>query len=101
MVQGIIGKKLGMGQIFADDGKVEAVTAIEAGPCTVLQVKTEAKDGYRAAKLGFGEIGKNKGKTEKKRRGKKTTPKFKYMRELKLDASQEVEPGQKIDVSPF
>jgi large subunit ribosomal protein L3 len=102
MTEGILGKKLGMTQVFGE-GQTKAVTAIEAGPCTVLQVKTEAKDGYHAAKLGFGEISKKKGraKTEKKGRGKKTTPKFKYMRELKIDASQKVEPGQKIDVSLF
>ena len=54
MLKGIIGKKLGMTQIFQDDGKVEAVTAIEAGPCVITQIKTEAKDGYNAAQLGFG-----------------------------------------------
>jgi large subunit ribosomal protein L3 len=97
MTEGILGKKLGMTQVFGE-GKTRAVTAIEAGPCTVVQVKTEAKDGYRAAKLGFGEIARVKKKGEKK---KKPTPKFKYMRELHLDAGQKVEPGQKIDVSLF
>jgi large subunit ribosomal protein L3 len=58
MVQGIIGKKIGMGQLFADDGKAEALTAIEAGPCMVTQVKTEKKEGYNAAQLGFGEKAK-------------------------------------------
>jgi large subunit ribosomal protein L3 len=94
MTEGILGKKLGMTQVFSED-KTKAVTAIEAGPCTVLQVKTEEKDGYRAAKLGFGEVGK--GKTAKK----KATPKYKYLRELQLDADQKVEKGQKIDVSLF
>ncbi len=56
MTQEIIGKKLGMSQIFRDDGKVEAVTAIEAGPCTITQVKTAAKDGYNAVQFGFGEV---------------------------------------------
>ena len=99
MTEGILGKKLGMTQVFGE-GKTKAVTAIEAGPCTVLQVKTEEKDGYRAAKLGFGEIGK--AKTGKKARGKeKAAPKYKYLREFPLDASQKVEAGQKIDVSLF
>src|SRR4030042_1660602 len=97
MTEGILGKKLGTPQVFGE-GKTKAVTAIEAGPCTVLQVKTEAKDGYRAAKLGFGEIAGAKKKGDKK---KKLTPKFKYMRELQLDAAQKVEAGQKIDVSLF
>ena len=54
MTQEIIGKKLGMTQVFGDDGEVAAVTAIEAGPCTVIQVKTVDKDGYNAIQLGFG-----------------------------------------------
>jgi large subunit ribosomal protein L3 len=97
MTEGILGKKLGMTQVFGE-GRTKAVTAIEAGPCTVVQVKTEAKDGYRAAKLGFGEIARAKKKGDKK---KKQSPKFKYLRELQLDASQKVEPGQTIDVSLF
>jgi large subunit ribosomal protein L3 len=97
MSEGILGKKLGMTQVFGE-GKTKAVTAIEAGPCTVLQVKTEARDGYRAAKLGFGEIAPARKKGDKK---KKAAPKFKYMRELLIDAEQKVEAGQKIDVSLF
>jgi large subunit ribosomal protein L3 len=103
MTEGILGKKLGMTQVFGE-GQTNAVTAIEAGPCIVLQVKTEAKDGYSAARIGFGEIDKkkNKAKTEKKKHGKtKVVLKYKYMRELQLDADQKVEPGQKIDVSLF
>ena len=55
MIQGIIGRKLGMGQIFTGNGEAEGVTAIEAGPCIVTQVKTKAKERYNAAQLGFGE----------------------------------------------
>ncbi len=99
MTEGILGKKLGMTQVFGE-GRTNAVTAIEAGPCTVLQVKTEEKDGYRAAKLGFGEIATKK--PGKKGRGKKEVmPKFKYLREFHLDVDQKIEPGQKIDVSLF
>jgi large subunit ribosomal protein L3 len=101
MTEGILGKKLGMTQVFNKEGS-QAVTAIEAGPCTVLQVKTTEKEGYQAAKLGFGEIGQ--GKPDRKGRGKgKTTPKnkYKYIREFPLDDDQAVEPGQKIDVSLF
>ncbi len=53
-MNGIIGKKLGMTQYFAPNGQVYGVTAIEAGPCTVTQVKTPDKDGYSAVQLGFG-----------------------------------------------
>ena len=51
---GLIGKKIGMTQLFDDDGKVIPVTAIEAGPCPIVQVKTEERDGYRAVQVGFG-----------------------------------------------
>ena len=51
---GLIGKKIGMTQLFADDGTAVPVTAIEAGPCPIIQVKTEERDGYRAVQLGFG-----------------------------------------------
>jgi large subunit ribosomal protein L3 len=54
MTQGIIGKKLGMTQLFRG-GQEVVVTAVEAGPCMVVQVKTAAKDGYNAVQLGFGE----------------------------------------------
>lgn len=51
---GLIGKKLGMTQYFAPDGRMHAVTVVEAGPCTVTQVKSQARDGYTAIQLGFG-----------------------------------------------
>lgn len=95
MTQGIIGKKVGMSQIFRDDGKVQAVTAIEAGPCTITQVKTIAKDGYNAVQLGFG-----KAKRPKRSHPKEEEP-FKYMRELRLDDNETAEAGQNIDVSLF
>jgi|ERR1039457_696178 large subunit ribosomal protein L3 len=55
MNKGLIGKKLGMSQIFADDGCRIPVTVVEAGPCVVLQIKTVAKDGYDAIQVGFGQ----------------------------------------------
>ena len=54
MVKGIIGKKVGMTQLFDANGKVVPVTVIEAGPCTVVQKKTVESDGYQAVQLGFG-----------------------------------------------
>jgi large subunit ribosomal protein L3 len=101
MTLGIIGKKLGMTQVHDKSGKTEAITAIEAGPCTVMQIKTVEKDGYSAAQLGFGES--KQAKTGgKKGKGKDKGPvKFKYLREFRLDDGPEVEEGQKIDVSLF
>ncbi|MCL2383237.1 MAG: 50S ribosomal protein L3 [Oscillospiraceae bacterium] len=60
MKKAILGRKVGMTQIFDEDGKVIPVTVIEAGPCTVVQVKNMESDGYQAVQLGFGEIKENK-----------------------------------------
>ena len=84
-----------MTQVFGEAGS-RAVTAIEAGPCTVTQVKTADKDGYRAMQLGFGEM-----KTRKSASKEKATNRFRYTREFPLDEGQAAEPGQKIDVSLF
>ena len=59
MNKAIIGKKLGMTQVFSADGKVIPVTVIAAGPCPVVQVKTLERDGYSAVKLGFDEVKEN------------------------------------------
>jgi large subunit ribosomal protein L3 len=98
MIQGIIGKKLRMTQVFKDNGIVEAVTAIEAGPCTVTQVKTVAKEGYNAAQLGFGPV---KRLNSPQRGHLKELEQFKYLREFRLDNTEAMEVGQKIDVSLF
>jgi ribosomal protein L3 len=57
-MKGILGKKLGMTQVFAEDGRMEVVTVIEAGPAKVVQKKEKARDGYDALQLGFDEIRK-------------------------------------------
>jgi large subunit ribosomal protein L3 len=101
MTVGILGKKLGMTQVYGKGGKTEAITAIEAGPCTITQVKTVEKDGYSAVQLGFGEVKKHKSGSKKGTAKEKEPVKFKYMREIRLDNGQELEAGQKIDVSVF
>ena len=53
MLQGFLGRKIGMTQVFRDDGRVVPVTIIEAGPCIVTQIKTTETDGYEAVQLGF------------------------------------------------
>jgi len=98
MAQEIIGKKLGMSQAFHDDGTLAAVTAIEAGPCTVTRVKTAEKDGYNAVQLGFGEA---KRLSSSQREQLRELSRFKYLREFRLDDIKDIEPGQKIDVSLF
>jgi large subunit ribosomal protein L3 len=98
MIQAIIGKKLGMSQVFKDDGRVEAVTAIEAGPCVVTQVKTRDKDGYSAVQLGFGEAKRLK---SPQRGHLKELGKFRYLREFRISDKEAVEVGTKVDVSLF
>ncbi len=97
-VEGIIGKKLGMTQVFRENGKAEAVTAVEAGPCTVIQVKTAAKEGYNAAQLGFGEVERLK---SPQRGHLKGLGQFKYLREFRVDDAQAIQVGDRVDVSLF
>jgi len=97
-IKGIIGRKLGMTQIFRDNGKAEAVTAIEAGPCTVIQVKTASKEGYNAVQLGFGEAKR----LNSPRRGHlKGLEQFRHLRELRVADIGGVQIGDKVDVSLF
>jgi len=98
MVSSIIGRKLGMTQIFGDDGKAEAVTAVEAGPCTVIQVKTVARDGYNAIQIGFGETKRLK---SPQRGHLKGLGEYRYLREFRVDDTENVEVGDKVDVSLF
>ena len=96
MFPGIIGKKIGMSQIFQEDGKVEAVTAVEAGPCCVVQVKTEDREGYNAIQLGFGEA---KRVNSPERGHLKELGKYRYLREFRVDDIGELSVGDKVDVS--
>ena len=98
MIQGVIGRKLGMTQVFRDNGKAEAVTAVEAGPCIVVQVKTEAKEGYGAAQLGFGKAKRLK---SPQRGHLKELGEFRYLREFRLADTEGVKIGDSVDVSLF
>ena len=98
MHQGIIGRKLGMTQVFRDNGRMEAVTAIKAGPCSVIQVKTAAKEGYDSIQLGFGET-KRLNSAEKGHL--KELGSYKYLREFRVDTLGDVKIGDKVDVSIF
>jgi large subunit ribosomal protein L3 len=97
MVQGLIGKKLGMTHLYKD-GEEVVVTAIEAGPCFVTQVKTEKKDGYNAAQLGFRETKKL---TSPLKGHLKDVGNFRYLREFKIGDLKELKRGQKVDVDIF
>ena len=85
MQKAIIGKKVGMSQIFDETGKVIPVTVIEAGPCTVTQKKTEAKDGYNSIQLGFADIKeKHLTKPMKGHFEKAGVPARKYLKEFRI-----------------
>lgn len=97
MIQGMIGRKIGMTQLFRDIGEV-VVTAIEAGPCFVTQVKSEAKDGYNAVQLGFGEA---KRLNSPQRGHLKGVGQLRYLREFGVEDAASVQVGQKLDVDMF
>jgi large subunit ribosomal protein L3 len=98
MIQGIIGRKLGTTQFFGEKGNAEAATMIEAGPCTVVQVKTSETDGYTAAKLGFGAAKKQNSVLKGQSKG---LGDFKYLREFRMETAEGVKVGDKLDVSLF
>ena len=102
MNKAIIGRKLGMTQLFSQDGKVIPVTVIEAGPCSVVQVKTLERDGYSAVKLGFSETdekGVNKPQLGQfKKAGVKPC---KVLKEFKLDGAENLTVGSVITCDTF
>ena len=98
----IIGKKLGMTQIFNENGIVVPVTVIEAGPCTVTQVKTEETDGYSSIQLGFGDVKeKHLNKPLKGHFAKSKLALKKHLREFRVNSVDEVKVGDEIKVDVF
>ena len=97
MIEGILGKKVGMTQLFSS-GREVVVTAIEAGPCVVTQVKTEEKDGYNAVQLGFGE---SKRLNSPERGHLKKMGNFRYLREVAVQPGTDLKEGQKIAADMF
>jgi large subunit ribosomal protein L3 len=98
MFQGIIGRKLGMTQVYRDNGRNEAVTAIEAGPCAVTLIKTMARDGYDAVQIGFGS---DKDLNSPEKGHLKGLAPYKHLREFRVDDAGELKVGDQIDVSAF
>lgn len=101
-MKGILGKKVGMTQIFDERGEVIPVTVIEAGPCFVVQKKTIERDGYQAVQLGFEEVKPKrltKGQLGHLRKG--NIPSLRHLREIRTSTAEEYEQGQKITVSIF
>jgi large subunit ribosomal protein L3 len=102
MLKGIIGKKLGMTQIFHEDGGVVPVTVVQAGPCTVVQVKTAERDAYGAVQLGFEERDpKRMTKALQNHFQKVEVPAFRYLREFRVADPATFQVGQKVTVEGF
>lgn len=102
MSKGILGKKLGMTQIFTDKGEVIPVTVVEAGASVVLQNKTVESDGYNAVQLGFGPIKDKKATKPMKGHFAKAGAKpVKFIRELRLPSAPEYKVGETIGVDVF
>lgn len=100
-MKAIIGKKIGMTQIFDEKGTVIPVTAIQAGPCVVAQVKTTETDGYNSVQLGFGEVKeKHMNKPEKGHFAKAGISNKKHLREFRVD-SIDVKVGDEVKVDVF
>ena len=100
MKKAILGTKVGMTQIFDENGILKQVTVLQAGPCVVTQVKTKDTDGYAAIQVGFGDI--KESRVNKPRKGhfaKAGAAAKRYIRELKLEG--EYEPGQEIKADLF
>ena len=101
-MKAIIGKKVGMSQIFDENGKVIPVTVIEAGPCVVVQKKTSEKEGYEAVQLGFEDISERKlTKPEKGHLDKAGVAPKKYLREFDLENAAELNVGDIVKADTF
>ena len=103
-MKGILGKKVGMTQIFDDRGEVIPVTVIEAGPCFVAQIKTVERDGYTAIQLGFEEAKpKRLTQPQLKHLQKSNLPALRHLREIRMapDDLSDLEEGQKLTVALF
>ena len=103
MLEGMIGRKVGMTQLFGEDGVVTPVTVIEAGPCVVVQRKTTDKDGYECAQLGFVDptAAKRANKPQKGHHEKAGVPPTRLLREFALIGDDEVKAGDAVSVKIF
>ena len=103
MLKGLIGKKIGMTQIFDENGAAIPVTVIEAGPCYVTQVRAVEKDGYSAVQLGYGEVKPKRltaGQLGHLKRDKLNLPPLRFLREFRVKGA-EVTEGDKLSVEVF
>ena len=101
-MQGLLGKKMGMTQVYDEAGRRVPVTVIEAGPCVVVQRKTQACDGYDAVQLGFQEVKESRVTKPALGRFKKAgCPAIRHLREFRLDDGEDIAVGQTVTVVIF
>ena len=97
-MEAILGRKLGMTQVFSANGEARGVTVVEAGPCVVVQIKTQDNDGYEAIQIGFG----TRKRVNKPLAGHmKRLGQFRFLREIRVDDSNAYEIGQKLGPELF
>jgi large subunit ribosomal protein L3 len=102
MTVGILGTKLGMTQVFDSDGNAVPVTVVHAGPCTITQVKTDTKEGYKAIQIGYGKAREKLiSKPELGHLKASGSEPVKHLREYRLDSVSDYTLGQTLDVSQF
>lgn len=103
MIAAILGKKVGMTQVYDAAGKIVPVTVIQAGPCTVMQVKTvDGPDGYHAVQLGYGDVKPHRStKPEIGHAAKAGTGPKRYVREIRLSQPTDLKPGDVVTVERF
>lgn len=103
MIEGLIGRKVGMTQVFDDTGKVTPVTVVEAGPCVVVQRKTQERDGYDAVQLGLVDpkAAKSAGRPLKGHHEKAGVPPTRVRREFRVAADDELKAGDAVSVGIF
>ena len=102
MVNTILGRKIGMTQVWDEDDNVVPVTVIQAGPCTVSQVKTKATDGYDAVQIGFGDItSKHVNKPMAGHFAKAGVEPMRYLREVRVSEGEEISCGDQVTVADF
>ena len=102
MKKGLVGKKVGMTQVFNEEGKVIPVTVIEVGSNVVVQLKTTETDGYNAVQLGFGEVKEKRvNKPEKGHFAKANVAPKKHLREFRLDSLENINVGDELKADVF
>ncbi len=100
-IKGVLGTKLGMTQVFGDDGRIVPVTVVAAGPCVVTAVRTPDADGYAAVQLGYGDIDPRKvNKPEAGHFAKAGVTPRRYLVELRTDNAAEYTLGQEVSAEP-